>query len=132
LLAGGLHPDELVVFGGAPTSSVAFGGYELLSTSPPVCAWGSVSVKSVEVDSGGITREGGCLESAGATDWQRPVTGEVTSPVSSAHSVFRIPLGISCGVMDSVRGSTGPARSGQRQADEVDAMGGSTSSMWAV
>jgi hypothetical protein len=56
---------ELVVFGGAPTSSVAFGGYELLSTSPPICAWGSVSVKSVEVDSGGITREGGCLESAG-------------------------------------------------------------------
>ena len=65
LLAGGLHPAELVVFGGAPTSSVAFGGYELLSTSPPVCAWGSVSVKSIEVDSGGITREGGCLESAG-------------------------------------------------------------------
>jgi hypothetical protein len=65
LLAGGLHPDELVVFGGAPTSSIAFGGYELLSTSPPVCAWGSVSVKSVEADSGGITREGGCLESAG-------------------------------------------------------------------
>src|SRR5450756_205565 len=65
LLAGGLHPAELGGFGGAPTSSVAFGGYELLSTSPPVCAWGSVSVKSIEVDSGGITREGGCLESAG-------------------------------------------------------------------
>jgi hypothetical protein len=65
LLAGGLHPDELVVFGGVPTRSVAFGGYELLSTSPPVCAWGSVSVKSIEVDSGGITREGGCLETAG-------------------------------------------------------------------
>lgn len=65
LLAGGLHPDELVVFGGPPTSSVAFGGYELLTTNPPVCAWGSVSAKSVEVDSGGITREGGCLETAG-------------------------------------------------------------------
>jgi hypothetical protein len=65
LLAGGLHPDELVILGGAPTSSVAFVGYELLSSSPPVCGWGSVRVKSVEVDSGGITREGGCLESAG-------------------------------------------------------------------
>ena len=65
LLAGGLLSTDLVVFGGPPNTSVAFGGYELLSTRPPVCAWGTVSVKAVEVDSGGITREGACLPSAG-------------------------------------------------------------------
>lgn len=66
LLAGGLLGTDLVVFGGPPnSSSVAFGGYELLSTRPAVCAWGMVSGKAVEVDSGGITREGACLESAG-------------------------------------------------------------------
>jgi hypothetical protein len=76
LLAGGLHPDELVVFGGPPTSSVAFGGYELLSTSPPVCAWGSVSVKSIEVDSGVSRAKAAVSRAQGATDRRRPVTGK--------------------------------------------------------
>ena len=65
LLAGGLLSTDLVVFDGPPYNSVAFGGYELLSTRPAVCAWGTVSVKAVEVDFGGITREGACLPSAG-------------------------------------------------------------------
>jgi hypothetical protein len=65
LLAGGLLSTDLVILFGPPYNSVAFGGYELLSTRPAVCAWGTVSVKTVEVDSGGITREGGCLPSAG-------------------------------------------------------------------
>jgi hypothetical protein len=65
LLAGGLLSTDLVVLDGPPHNSVAFGGYELLSTRPPVCAWGTVSVKAVEVDFGGITREGGCLPSPG-------------------------------------------------------------------
>jgi hypothetical protein len=65
LLAGGLLSTDLVVLDGPPYNSVAFGGYELLSTRPPVCAWGTVSAKAVEVDSGGITREGGCLPTAG-------------------------------------------------------------------
>ena len=65
LLAGGMVSTDLVVFKGAAASAVAFGGYELLSTRPPVCDWGMVSVKAVELDSGGITREGGCLPSAG-------------------------------------------------------------------
>ena len=50
---------------GPPYNSVTFGGYEILNTSPPVCAWGTVTAKGVEVDSGGITREGACLPSAG-------------------------------------------------------------------
>jgi hypothetical protein len=65
LLKSGLHPVDLVVFGGAPSASVAFGGYEVLSTRPPACAWGTVSIKAVDVESGGITREGACLPSAG-------------------------------------------------------------------
>jgi hypothetical protein len=65
LLAGGVFSTDLAVLDGPPYNSVAFGGYELLSTRPPVCAWGTVSRKAVEVDSGGITREGGCLPSAG-------------------------------------------------------------------
>jgi hypothetical protein len=65
LLTGGLLSTDLVVLDGPPHDSVAFGGYELLSTRPPVCAWGTVSVKAVEVDSGGITREGGCLPTVG-------------------------------------------------------------------
>jgi hypothetical protein len=65
LLAGGLLSTDLVVFTGPPYKLVAFGGYELLSTRPAVCAWGTVSVKAIELDSGGITREGACLPSAG-------------------------------------------------------------------
>jgi hypothetical protein len=65
LLAGGVLSTDLWVFKGAAADSVAFGGYELGSTRPAVCAWGSVSVKAVELDTGGITREGGCLPSAG-------------------------------------------------------------------
>ncbi|MBR7835171.1 hypothetical protein KDL01_17995 [Actinospica durhamensis] len=65
LLAAGTQSVDLVVFSGPPYNGVAFGGYVLLDTTPPVCVWGTVSVKSVELDSGGITREGGCLESAG-------------------------------------------------------------------
>ena len=65
LLAAGTQSVDLVVFSGSPYNAVAFGGYELLDTTPPVCVWGTVSVKSVELDSGGITREGGCLETSG-------------------------------------------------------------------
>ena len=65
LLAGGLLSTDLVVLGGPPHNGVSFGGYEIVSTRTAVCAWGTVSVKAVEVDSGGITREGGCLPSAG-------------------------------------------------------------------
>lgn len=65
LLAAGTQSTDLVVFTGPPYTAVAFGGYELLDTTPPVCVWGTVSVKSVDVNSGGIIREGGCLESAG-------------------------------------------------------------------
>ena len=65
LLAAGTQSVDLVVFSGPPYNGVAFGGYELLDTTPPVCVWGTVSVKSVELNSGGITREGGCLETAG-------------------------------------------------------------------
>jgi hypothetical protein len=65
LLAGGLLSTDLVVLAVPPYNSVTFGGYEILNTSPPVCAWGTVTAKGVEVDSGGITREGACLPSAG-------------------------------------------------------------------
>jgi hypothetical protein len=65
LLAGGMLSTELVVFGGPPSTSVAFGGYEPFNTRPAICAWGSVSVKKIEVDSGGNTREGGCLPTVG-------------------------------------------------------------------
>jgi hypothetical protein len=66
LLAGGMQSADLVVLdGGSPFRSATFGGYVLLNTRPPVCAWGTISVKAVVVDSGGITREGGCLPSAG-------------------------------------------------------------------
>lgn len=69
LLAGGLLNTDLVVSSGwtqaPPHNGVAFGGYELLSVHPAVCAWGTVTVKAIEVDSGGITREGACLPSAG-------------------------------------------------------------------
>ena len=56
---------EAAVFKGAASDSVGFGGYELGSTRPAVCAWGTVSVKTIDLESGGITREGGCLPSAG-------------------------------------------------------------------
>jgi hypothetical protein len=59
------NPRDANYYDGPPYNSVAFGGYELLSTRPAVCAWGTVSVKAVEVDFGGITREGACLPSAG-------------------------------------------------------------------
>jgi hypothetical protein len=65
LLAGGVLSTDLRGFKGAAASSVALGGYELGSTRPPVCAWGSVSVKTIDLETGGITREGGCLPSAG-------------------------------------------------------------------
>jgi hypothetical protein len=69
LLAGGLLSTDLVVSSGwtqaPPHNGVAFGGYELLSVHPAACAWGTVTVKAIEVDSGGITREGACLPSAG-------------------------------------------------------------------
>jgi hypothetical protein len=65
LLAGGMLSTDLWVFKGAASGGVGFGGYELGRTRPPVCAWGTVSVKAIDLDSGGITREGGCLPSAG-------------------------------------------------------------------
>jgi hypothetical protein len=65
LLAGGMLSTDLWVFKGAASDSVGFGGYELGSTRPAVCAWGTVSVKTIDLESGGITREGGCLPSAG-------------------------------------------------------------------
>ena len=66
LIAGGMQSTDLVVLDNSPsTTPAAFGGYVLLNTRPPVCAWGTVGVKAVVVDSGGITREGGCLPSAG-------------------------------------------------------------------
>jgi hypothetical protein len=48
-----------------PGNGVAFGGYERLSDNATACAWGTVTVKGIEVDSGGITREGACLPTAG-------------------------------------------------------------------
>jgi hypothetical protein len=69
LLAGGLESTDLVVSSGwtqaPPHYGVAFGGYERLSARTAVCAWGTVTVKAVDVDSGGITREGACLPTAG-------------------------------------------------------------------
>jgi hypothetical protein len=69
LLAGGLLGTDLVVSRGwtqaPPHDGVAFGGYERLSGRVAVCAWGTVTVKAVVVDSGGITREGACLPGAG-------------------------------------------------------------------
>ena len=65
LLAGGMLSTDLWVFKGAASNGVGFGGYELVSTRPAVCAWGTVSVKAIDLESGGITREGGCLPSAG-------------------------------------------------------------------
>jgi hypothetical protein len=65
LLAGRVLSTDLWVFGGAASNGVGFGGYELVSTRPPVCAWGTVSVKTIDLETGGITREGGCLPSAG-------------------------------------------------------------------
>ena len=65
LLAGGMQSTDLWVFKGAAADSVAFSGYERLSTRTAVCAWGSVSVKAIDLETGGITREGGCVPSAG-------------------------------------------------------------------
>ena len=65
LLAGGMLSTDLWVFKGAASHGVGFGGYELVSTRPAVCAWGTVGVKAVDLESGGITREGGCLPTAG-------------------------------------------------------------------
>ena len=65
MLAGGVLSTDLWVFKGAASDSVGFGGYELGSTRPPVCAWGTVSMKAIDLESGGITREGGCLPSGG-------------------------------------------------------------------
>ena len=41
----------------------------VVNTRSAVCAWGTLTVRAIAkpivVDSGGITREGGCLPSAG-------------------------------------------------------------------
>jgi hypothetical protein len=69
LLAGGLLSTDLVVSIGwtqaPPHNGVSFGGYVQLNVHPALCAWGTVTVKAIEVDSGGITREGACLPGAG-------------------------------------------------------------------
>ena len=65
LLAGGMQSTDLWVFKGSAANGVGFGGFELISGPSAVCAWGTTSVKAIELDSGGITREGGCLPSAG-------------------------------------------------------------------
>jgi hypothetical protein len=65
LLSGGMQSTDLVLLKGSASTSVAFGGYEQFVASEDVCAWGTVSVKAVELDTGGITREGGCLPTAG-------------------------------------------------------------------
>jgi hypothetical protein len=65
LLAGGLLSTDLWVFKGSAADSVAFSGFERLSTRTAVCAWGSVSAKAIDLETGGITREGGCVPSAG-------------------------------------------------------------------
>jgi hypothetical protein len=65
LLAGGLLSTDLWVFKGAAADSVTFSGFERLSTRTAVCAWGSVSAKAIDLETGGITREGGCVPSAG-------------------------------------------------------------------
>jgi hypothetical protein len=59
------HGHQPVTVGEAPHYGVAFGGYERLTVRDAACAWGTVTVKAVEVDSGGITREGACLPTAG-------------------------------------------------------------------
>ena len=67
LLAAGMQSADLVVL--ASPSGAVFGGYVLVNTRPPVCAWGTLTVRAIAkpivVDYGGITREGGCLPSAG-------------------------------------------------------------------
>jgi hypothetical protein len=69
LLAGGMLSADLIVSSGyvqpRPHIGVSFGGYERLSIPAAVCAWGTVTVKAVEVETGGITREGACLPTAG-------------------------------------------------------------------
>jgi hypothetical protein len=65
LLAGGMQSTDLWVFKGAAADGVGFGGYEQLATPTGVCAWGTVSVKAIDLETGGITRDGGCLPSAG-------------------------------------------------------------------
>jgi hypothetical protein len=65
LLAGGMQSTDLWVFKGAAADGVGFGGYEQLTTPTGVCAWGTVSVKAIDLETGGITRDGGCLPSAG-------------------------------------------------------------------
>ena len=65
LLTGGMQSTDLWVFKGAAADGVGFGGYEQLTTPTGVCAWGTVSVKAIDLETGGITRDGGCLPSAG-------------------------------------------------------------------
>jgi hypothetical protein len=48
-----------------PGYGVSFGGYERLRDNAAACAWGTVTVKAIDVESGGITREGACLPTAG-------------------------------------------------------------------
>ena len=68
LVAAGMDSDGLVLEpfkqAGVP-DGVEFGGLEQFSAAPVVCAYGEVTVQQVEVDMGGNTLEGGCLESAG-------------------------------------------------------------------
>ena len=65
LLAAGLLRAGLDVVAGPPWTSVTFGGYEPFTTGPPVCVWGSLTAAAVTLTSGGITREGACLPTAG-------------------------------------------------------------------
>jgi hypothetical protein len=65
LLAGGMLRTDLWVFGGAASDGAGFGGFVVITTHSDACAWGTVTVKAIELSFGGITREGGCLPSAG-------------------------------------------------------------------
>jgi hypothetical protein len=71
LLAGGMQSTDLWVFKGAAADGVGFGGYEQLTTPTGVCAWGTVSVKAIDLETGGITRDGAAYRAPEATDRQR-------------------------------------------------------------
>jgi hypothetical protein len=87
---------DLVVSSGwtqaPPHNGVAFGGYERFSGRTAVCAWGTVTVKAIEVDSGGITRECACLPVPEATDI-RPESGTLRAAELAVSGPWPPPAG---------------------------------------
>jgi hypothetical protein len=63
LIAAGVLSEELVIY--PSPDGVTFYGYEPFNTSPAVCAYGTVTTRSIVVNMAGNTNDGTCAPTSG-------------------------------------------------------------------